>query len=852
MRRYGGGTVALGGIAVASVAVIVLPLVAAVWTHWSLSPSGVDARRLSELLITTLLWCAVVAIGAMLIGWLPGRMLGRAINCRGFVPVAALMLVPICLPAYLVFYAWWQSWPAESALFDWAVRQGPEMIGWLRRGTLLIALWCWSWPLVAWAVAGPASMVPASRVEMLKMDKARWWTRVCDRWLCDRSGLLLGGLLVFVATFANTTCFDLAQVFTWSNEVRALEATGANAHDLFRLALPAIGFALCAAMIVWMMLTGRSPQRVDRPAPAPRRVVVMTCMIWLFTVALPAGMLVRGAVTIGGAGRAWSARVDEFFTFYGDGVRHTLALAAVSALFAAVLAALFALLWQDTRRWMRALGHAQAVALLFAAAVPGTLVGLAIEAAYNNDWPVGAVTVSEVMYRSPVVLVVGHLARFAFVPALLGYWLARREPPAVKDLRALDGANTLRGLAVTMRPQLLVASCVSAAIVFVLSLGEIPVTALVRPAGFDVLTASLLNDMHYQRPRTVMIAGLGFLFAALLFALCIALVWSFALRQHNLRMRSRSMSMTAVVMIIAIGCLGVSTVAGCSSNNEGGDALDVKRMFGTAGRGLGQFNYPRGIAVDAQRKRLFVVDKSARIQQFTLAGEPVLGWRMPEWENGKPVGLNVAPDGTIYVADTHYFRVMQYDAEGNEIMRFGEYGQGPGQFIFPTDVEFGPEGTLYVSEYGGNDRVQVFSAEGDYLFEFGRRGAAKGEFNRPQSMDFNNEQSLLYIADAVNHRVVIVNAQGDVQRMLGEAGRGPGELSYPYDLVVQPDGSVLVCEYGNNRVQHLSADGECLGLYGRGGMDAGELQYPWGLDATEDEVFILDSGNNRVQVIDRP
>jgi DNA-binding beta-propeller fold protein YncE len=403
-----------------------------------------------------------------------------------------------------------------------------------------------------------------------------------------------------------------------------------------------------------------------------------------------------------------------------------------------------------------------------------------------------------------------------------------------------------------MRPQLLVAAGVSAAAVFVLSLGEIPVTALLRPAGFDVLTASLLNDMHYQRPRTVMLAGLGFLAAALCLATVIAIIWQVGVRRATRQRVFNTNTGIQVLLLAVIPAFAAVTLAGCSSDTEGGRALDVKRVFGTAGRGLGQFNYPRGLAVDASNERLFVVDKAARVQRFTLVGEPVLEWRMPAWENGKPVGLNVAPDGTVYVADTHYFRVIQYDAEGNEIMRFGEYGEGPGQFIFPTDVAFGPDGHIFVSEYGGNDRVQVFTAEGEFLYSFGGFGAAKGQFNRPQSIAFNDDKSRLYIADAVNHRIVIVNRKGEVQTMIGRAGREPGALSYPYDLVVQTDGSVLVCEYGNNRVQHLSLDGQCLGLYGRVGMSDGEMQYPWGLDATADELFILDSGNNRVQVIDRP
>jgi DNA-binding beta-propeller fold protein YncE len=229
---------------------------------------------------------------------------------------------------------------------------------------------------------------------------------------------------------------------------------------------------------------------------------------------------------------------------------------------------------------------------------------------------------------------------------------------------------------------------------------------------------------------------------------------------------------------------------------------------------------------------------------------------MPEWANGKPTGLSVAPDGRIFVADTHYHRIIAYDADGREVMRFGRYGEGPGEFIYPTDIAFAPDGRLYVSEYGGNDRVQVFTPEGEFLFAFGSFGPGPGQFNRPQSIAFSGAGGdgpvELYIADACNHRIVVVDGNGHVHRSFGHAGVGAGELHYPYGVIVLDDGSILVAEFGNSRLQRFSSDGRSLGLFGRSGAGQGELRYPWGVAVADGELFVLDSGNNRVQVVDEP
>ena len=85
-------------------------------------------------------------------------------------------------------------------------------------------------------------------------------------------------------------------------------------------------------------------------------------------------------------------------------------------------------------------------------------------------------------------------------------------------------------------------------------------------------------------------------------------------------------------------------------------------------------------------------------------------------------------------------------------------------------------------------------------------------------------------------------------RHLGHIGTEPGCLRYPYDLTLSEKGYLVICEYGNNRIQILSPLGESLGLFGRAGRNAGELAYPWGVAVDQKYAYIVDAGNNRIQV----
>src|SRR5262249_15230268 len=128
------------------------------------------------------------------------------------------------------------------------------------------------------------------------------------------------------------------------------------------------------------------------------------------------------------------------------------------------------------------------------------------------------------------------------------------------------------------------------------------------------------------------------------------------------------------------------------------DARDEMAAFGETGLGHGQFSYPRAIAVSPTDGRVFVVDKAARVQRVDPDGKFETEWHMPEWENGKPTGMSCDTAGNLWVADTHYSRVIVYDRDGHEKFRFGSNGRGPGQFLLPTCVAWDTDGNIYVGE----------------------------------------------------------------------------------------------------------------------------------------------------------
>lgn len=298
--------------------------------------------------------------------------------------------------------------------------------------------------------------------------------------------------------------------------------------------------------------------------------------------------------------------------------------------------------------------------------------------------------------------------------------------------------------------------------------------------------------------------------------------------------------------------LAISGSQGCGP--PAGQFGRLDKVWGRRGVSPGRLQKPRAMAIDSNDE-LYIVDILARIQVFDADGNFLRGWKTPVHKNGRPTGLTVATspqDGQqrLLVADTHYFRILQYALDGTlleEATIGGQEGRGPGEFGFVTDAVQDTEGNYYVSQYGEYDRIQKFSPTGEYLHQWGSHGRELGQFVRPQSL-LIDKKNQLWVTDSCNHRVQVFNPDGKRLFSWGAEGSEPGKLFYPYGIAMDNAGDIYLCEYGNSRVQKFTPDGESLGIFGSQGRGPGELHNPWTtVIDSKGRLHVLDTYNHRVQ-----
>lgn len=331
------------------------------------------------------------------------------------------------------------------------------------------------------------------------------------------------------------------------------------------------------------------------------------------------------------------------------------------------------------------------------------------------------------------------------------------------------------------------------------------------------------------------------------------------------------------------------------------------RQFGTQGSGDGQFNFPKGITVTATGA-VFVADTgNYRIQnfltsgtfqskfggqgsgnsQFSAAQDVALGAGGVVYvadggnrriqlfsqngvfsksfpitnpttdSSGKfnfPSGIFKVPSGNIYVADKLNSRIQVFTPTGEFVSKFGSFGQGDGEFSSPVDVAVAPDDRIYVSDQD-NDRIQIFSANGTYLSQFGDSGSGPGQFDHPGGIVVNN--GYLYVADTGNNRIQKFDIDGNYNSEIGSYGNGDTEFAHPADLDVDALGNIYIADTLNNRIQVLDqyfnfVEQFAISVRNPDPADPVNGSYfgPRGLVVQGSHIYISDTENNRVQVID--
>jgi sugar lactone lactonase YvrE len=189
-----------------------------------------------------------------------------------------------------------------------------------------------------------------------------------------------------------------------------------------------------------------------------------------------------------------------------------------------------------------------------------------------------------------------------------------------------------------------------------------------------------------------------------------------------------------------------------------------------------------------------------------------------------PSGLALAQDGTLYLADTgnHAIRRIAPDGQVSTLAGDGTpgYANGPAQqarFNGPIGIAVAPDGRIVVADTY-NDCIRVIDVDGAVrtLAGSGRPGADDGvadgaSFDTPTGLAFDTS-GMLYVADTGNGVVRTVDSSGRVTTPTWARGDG---FFRPLGIAVAPDRELYIADEGG-RIVAIGNDGNARALAGDG------------------------------------
>jgi DNA-binding beta-propeller fold protein YncE len=234
-----------------------------------------------------------------------------------------------------------------------------------------------------------------------------------------------------------------------------------------------------------------------------------------------------------------------------------------------------------------------------------------------------------------------------------------------------------------------------------------------------------------------------------------------------------------------------------------------------------------------------VLSFGATAQTDSLALRAELNFlQLPEGDNfGEVTGIALRPNGNLLVFHRGPRPLLEFDKQGKFVREIGA-----GMFSSAHGLRVDRQGNIWTTDVGSH-LVLKFNPEGRTVLVLGRRGTPGTWdedkqmilFDKPADVGFDADDNI-YVADGYgNSRIVKLDPYGNLMKAWGEKGSAEGEFDNPHNVLIDPQGRVLVADRYNKRIQIFDQDGKFLDAWTHLGV-------PSGLALYDDRVLYITDG----------
>jgi DNA-binding beta-propeller fold protein YncE len=179
-----------------------------------------------------------------------------------------------------------------------------------------------------------------------------------------------------------------------------------------------------------------------------------------------------------------------------------------------------------------------------------------------------------------------------------------------------------------------------------------------------------------------------------------------------------------------------------------------------------EIGYPSAVTMD-RAGNIYVLHRGEKADPVLVLNRD--GKVIRSWGKGLykiPHSIRIDPDQNIWTVDSGSSMILKFSPQGEKLMEIsvGEQPTGRGATNGTSDIAFGPNGRIYISDGYGNSRVLEYDKNGKRVRQWGSRGTGPGEFNQPHGIAID-DAGIIYVADRNNARLQRFDLDG---KYLGE------------------------------------------------------------------------------------
>lgn len=225
-----------------------------------------------------------------------------------------------------------------------------------------------------------------------------------------------------------------------------------------------------------------------------------------------------------------------------------------------------------------------------------------------------------------------------------------------------------------------------------------------------------------------------------------------------------------------------------------------------------------------------------------------------ELQFDQPNGIAVDEQGRIFVTEQTNRRVQVLNRDYSFAGFIGGPGNAAGQFDKPMGIAADATGRVYVTDENLNkvsvfDRIAVSPVRWQFKFEFANTGT--GKIDHAESITVDRSRQRIYLSDEGQLHVKVYDLAGKFLQTFASGGTGLGQFSssgQPEGVAVDENHYIYVNDEGGARINVYKPDFTPVA----GIQSTSLFKSPDGVHLSEklDRFFIVDQGNDRVQVFD--